>query len=245
MSEYSVIIPVHEIGARGIDRVKWQILSLANQTRKPSTIFIPDSSHVSQFLALNSILQPQMKHFKIVHFGLKHTEGFNMPKLFNRALERVETEYVLCTGADFLYHPHTFEKYQKFEGGKNFLMKEVYMLPPCEITEERVNEWRFPRAKKNPWGRQADGIQYAQTKFFHDIGGYDERMAGWGGMDNDMHARAKAFGMNIHWVGPGIILHQYHKIEKGKGADLEQSKRNWALRDSDKPIVLNYIKPQL
>jgi hypothetical protein len=243
MTEYSVIIPTHNILKRGWERLKWQLISLELQTRLPKTVFLPDSSDEKNAQIVRSLAGGKWP-FEVVYFHLDNPEGFNMPKLFNRALEQVETEYTLCTGVDFVYAPKTMEQYVRFESPKCFLLKEVEMLPNKVITEKNVRSWTFPRTKPNQFGKGADGIQYAPTAFFTDIaGGYDERMAGFGGMDNDMHNRARKAGMNCMWMPkkPGRILHIHHPSFKTTGDP--QSKANWRIRDDkEQPINRGFIR---
>jgi len=240
---YSVIIPIHNSHKRGIDRLKWQLLSLKNQTTPPAMVFIPDSSDLSEFLQ-NVASIKSWQSPPVHHFGCQHKDGgFNMPHLFNRGLERVETNYVLCTGIDFIYDPNLFTRYMDIANEKTLILKEVEMLANMAITADMVNSFKFRKSPLNGAGRGADGIQFGHINLFKDLGGYDERMAGWGGMDNDLHDRSNKAGYKEVWCRGGRILHQWHRTEKGKGADLEQSKRNWRLRDlKNKEIRLKFIK---
>lgn len=183
---------------------------------------------------------------EIFHFATSDgSGGFNMPWLFNRAIERAQTPYVLCTGVDFVYDPRLIERYSHVAKPDRLLLKEVEMLPNMQIARGNVDSWTWPQTKTNPFGKKADGIQFAHMDLWKKLGGYDEKMVGWGGMDNDLHNRAERSGAQIVWVRKGRILHQWHRIEKGKSADLEQSKRNWARRDlKNRPICLNFLKFQ-
>lgn len=43
-----------------------------------------------------------------------------------------------------------------------------------------------------------------------DLGGFDERMTGWGQMDLDMMERLKALGYAVHWGMELELIHQFH-----------------------------------
>lgn len=237
---YTAIIPVHNIAKRGYHRLDMSLFSLVLQNRKPDRIIISDSSEPDQAKQVKYLAKKYSADYLPVE-----SDCFNMPKLFNRAIEKVRSEYTFCTGVDFLYHPTLFEKYEVLETHDRFLIKEVLMLPNCDISMENVRKWNYPHAKKNAHGRLADGIQYCYTGFFREIGGYDERIEGWCAMDNDMHQRAERSGMNVIWVRQSIILHQWHSVEKLQTPEeIEKTKRNWAIRDNDKTIKRNYIKPE-
>lgn len=68
-------------------------------------------------------------------------------------------------------------------------------------------------------------------------------MAGWGGMDNDHHFRARRAGLRCRWLEGSEVLHIWHETEKASGPDREekqrQSRANWHLRDTDKTIERN------
>ena len=240
--DYSVIIPIHNCRRRGIDRLKWQLLSLDLQRVQPKTVFIPDSSDMVEFLENRASVDHWRESLKmsidIHHFGARaESGGFNMPHLFNRGIERATTEFILCTGIDFMYDPGLFGAYLGTAKPDLLILKEVQMLPNMTITEGMIRKWSFGNHPKNGAGKWADGIQFAHRDLWQSLGGYDERIAGWGGMDNDLHQRAAKAGFREVWFRGGKILHQWHRTEKGGKADLEQSKRNWALRDDpSRPI---------
>lgn len=228
-----VIIPVHNIAKRGLARVYNSVYSLLKQD--VNQIFIINSSTDNEFNILNSLL----KFKKVVHVHIP-SEEFNKPKLLNYGLKLSSTDYIFMTDADYVFKSDLLKVCKKHRSPNRILLKEVKMLKNMNITKQVIDRWLFPlRIPFNDFGKIADGaMQYAKREWFLKVGGYDERMSGLCGMDNDMHARAVRDGLEDYWVTESEILHQYHKVEK----ELKQAnsaKRNWRLIDSDKTIKRN------
>lgn len=58
------------------------------------------------------------------------------------------------------------------------------------------------------------------------IGGYDERMNGWGGLDNDMMRRLRCLGYQEYWGKQFKLMHQNHPRQKVRS---ETQRRNWRI----------------
>lgn len=228
----TVIIPVHNLERRGLDRVYWSLMSLSLQTQVPKMI-VSDSSKrdITSYLP-----------FDFVRLIRNPREEFNKPKLLNDGIKEADTKYVMCTDADYLFSFNLIERLLARADSTSFFIKRVIMLPNQPISKSRIEKWDFQKGDYAPGGRTADGgCQFAPKAWFTYCGGYDERMKGWCGMDNDMTKRARLAGMNVQWFDEGEILHQYHKQEKlKKGPDIVQSKQNWRIRDNDNTIFRNH-----
>ena len=98
------------------------------------------------------------------------------------------------------------------------------------------------KGKLHIWS--ADGAcQAATTEWFKKVRGYDERFERLGGMDNDMHKRAKLDGLSEVWIHNEVcILHQWHSITKWKTEDdLKQRELNYKMYMEDTSIIRNII----
>jgi FkbM family methyltransferase len=237
-STITVILPIYQLAGRGLDRVDRSLYSIALNSAIPPVI-VMDGSQPDQFAAVESITAryPFAQH---VAWPLQR---FNMPVLFNRGIERAQTPYLFCTGADFLYRQDFFARLGQTMTPDSFVVAPVRMLPRCDISEAMVAAWSFPPTHPNAFGTWADGLQCFHRSWYDRAGGYDERMAGWGGMDNDHHFRARRAGLHCRWLEGSEVLHIWHETEKASGPDRaekqQQSRLNWRLRDTDKTIQRN------
>jgi FkbM family methyltransferase len=202
-------------------------------------VIVMDGSRADEFAAVEAITAD----FPFVLHVAHPLQRFNMPVLFNRGIERARTPYLFCTGADFLYRKDFFERLGQVMTPESFVTVPVQMLPRCEVTEEMVAAWTFPPTHANTFGAWADGLQCFHRRWYDCAGGYDERMAGWGGMDNDHHFRARRAGLKCRWLDGVEVLHIWHPTEKAAGPDREAKQRqtrvNWQLRDTDSTIQRN------
>ncbi len=234
----TVILPVYQLAGRGLDRVDRSLYSIALNTVVPAVI-VMDGSRPDQFAAVEAITS----RYAFVQHVAWPLQRLNLPVLFNRGIERAQTPYLFCTGADFLYRKDFFARLLEAMTPECFVTVPVQMLPRCEVTEAMVAAWSFPPTHPNAFGEWADGLQCFHRSWYERAGGYDERMAGWGGMDNDHHFRARRAGLRCRWLEGSEVLHIWHETEKASGPDREekqrQSRANWRLRDTDKTIRRN------
>lgn len=234
----TVIMPVYQLAGRGLDRIDRSLYSVALNALVPPVI-VMDGSRPDQFAAVEAITAK----YPFVQHVAWPLQRLNLPMLFNRGIERAQTPYLFCTGADFLYRRDFFACLLDAMTSDSFVTVPVQMLPRCEVTEAMVAAWSFPPTHPNAFGEWADGLQCFHRRWYERAGGYDERMAGWGGMDNDHHFRARRAGLHCRWLEGSAVLHIWHETEKASGPDREekqrQSRANWRLRDTDKTIRRN------
>ena len=126
----------------------------------------------------------------------------------------------MCTDADYIFRSDFLKACQTHRTEKRILFKEVKMLKKCNIFNKRLDRWDWggcfedPVQPYNPFGRKANGAcQYATREWFLD-NLYDERMLGWGAMDNLTKWKALATGLEEFWIEDSEILHQHHKLLK-------------------------------
>lgn len=142
----------------------------------------------------------------------------------NIALDRVETDLVAFTNADMLIYPETIQMTLEVIGNPDHFILQGYRWEvPRDITRQILNgndAWRDRHIIQNlsvphagPKLAMGDW-QVAYTKDVRSIGGYDERMKGYGGMDTDLHDRMYALtGHDIH-TREIPALHLYHYAER-------------------------------
>ena len=209
----TVIIPVYNISNRGNQRLFWELYSLNKQACK---VFVVDGSNPSEFSENKQII----KRFQDVsHFALPTFE-FNKCKLLNFGIIKAKTDWVMCTDADYIFRSDFIKTCQDVRSEKRILFKEVKMLKKINIYNKRIDQWSWggcfqdPINPFNPFGRKANGAcQYATRKWFLE-NLYDERMLGWGAMDNLTKWKALATNLEEFWIEDSEILHQHHKLLK-------------------------------
>lgn len=103
--------------------------------------------------------------------------------------------------------------------------------------------------------RKVNGIGTAGTflfrrEWFNQVGGYDERMEGWGFDDNDLMIRLKALNLEMRYLNPETISHIPHSTEirtenykeknlslsRRKNKSIVETKGPWS-KDNKKEVV--------
>lgn len=239
MNKITVIIPtfnLQSLPGRGWQRVRMSVLSLQNQ---PCRIIVSDGSYSSGHDLLTKALDGLQ--CEIIHTPMLE---FNKPDLLNTAIEECGESWFLCTDADYLFHPHFIEEAARYMSPGTVVLNKVRMMSERHaVTEDMVRWWTPPlchpeRFPFNPYGDLANGgCQLFHRSWFDRSGGYDERMSGWCGMDNDMVNRARMAGLDVVWMENPNLLHQWHPVNKGKTMDQRRKmERNWKLRDNMKNV---------
>lgn len=215
----SVIIPVYNISKRGAQRLYFSIMSLQHQH---CSIWVIDGSDETQRHQIEEICSQFLCHYEYYP-----TEEFNMPILHNRGIRICDTDWVLTTGADFLFAPDFIDTCRTHRSKDRMLFKEVGMLGKTNITKSRILNWVFPKTGLNEWHHEANGgSQYTTRKWFLK-NPYDEQMSGFGAMDNLCGYKAYVTGLELYWLTESELLHIWHPIQKYKTPeDIEKTERN-------------------
>lgn len=240
MEKVSIVIPVHNIIKRGFKRVLNSVNSLQEQMDCIAEIIVVDSSEKRQFEMLGGLLEKT----HAIHVHVPGITIMNKPILLNKGISMATGKYIMCTDADYLFKKDFLRECEKQRGEKKIIFKEVKMLPPISnISKDGIKAWRFPKAPFNQWKKLANGAcQYASKEFFLKFP-YDERMDGFGAMDNLTAYVAFNNGLEIVWMTASEILHQHHPIEKKMSGTMKKR------FDRNQEILSNYRKmnklPQL
>lgn len=236
MTDLTVIIPVWNIQDRGLARLRYSLCSISKEV----SVIVVDGSE-------NPMPKEYIPFCKYVHTP---TGEFNMPFLHNKGIEMTETEWVMTTGADFLFAPDFFTMCHKHRSKKRMLHKEVGMLPQLNITEGRIKGWSFPRVRLHEFGYLANGAcQYTTRRWFLD-NPYDEKMKWFSGMDNLQAYKALNTGLEVYWIKESEVLHQWHKTKKFSTPQMNaQSQINWGIvnkyvKDNNLPQILGKVVGQ-
>jgi len=243
MEKVDIIIPIHNLKNRRFKRLNNLCHSLELQKDKIGNVFFPDSSREIEYNMADNMINmfDFVRHFKV------DKQIFNKPFLINEAIKQSTSDYIFLSDCDYLFSSDLLEHCERYRSPERILFKKVLELPNLTITKERVRKWAFTHKKPHEWGQIANGaMQYAHRGFF--IKAIDQtpeylEMEGWGAMDNIMAYMAYNHGLEIHWLGEGEILHQYHKREKYRNAfDKQRFDRNQTILAS---YINKYNLPQL
>lgn len=233
MKKVSIIIPVWNLGKRGVKRVFFSCYSLwVQQGYMDKVIVVDGSTNNTDYNNLNGLIG-KLAYVDHVRYPIS---TFNKPKLLNEGVRRANTKWVFCTDADYVFSKDVLGICEEHRADDRMLHKEVKMLRRINMTTARIDRWKFPAAEYNEWGKLANGAMQYATKDFFTNNPYPEEMEGFGAMDNIMAYMASNAGLKIYWVKEGEILHQYHKVEKFRnGINNKQFHRN-------QDILRSYIK---
>ncbi len=218
----AVIIPCYNLLNRGLQRLYFSILSLQGQDCK---VWVVDGSDDIQFLPVEEMVT------KLGVEYLRYPTGeFNMPRLHNYGIKCCTEDWIMTTGADFLFRGDFLEECKLKRSENRMLFKEVGMLGKTNITEARITKWMFPKTRLNEWKHEANGgCQYTHKQWFLE-NPYDEVMSGFSGMDNLCAYKAYVSGLDLHWIKESEILHIWHDNYKYKNReDNSKTKRNHAI----------------
>jgi glycosyltransferase involved in cell wall biosynthesis len=86
---------------------------------------------------------------------------------------------------------------------------------------EHTSDWNNVKGRYNIIHNANGGIQIYPKKWISEIGGADESLIYWGGMDNDVFERAIVSGLTIINLNK-VILHQEHEFKKEKNLDKKE-----------------------
>ncbi len=213
-----IVIPIHQIFDRGLERVYFSLLSLSYQTTRPKTVWVMNSSRSGEFRMLDRLIS---KFDFVEHIGMDNKE-FNKCKLLNAGIKLSDEKFVMCTDADYIFRSDFVDVCNGLMAEGTLLLKAVYELPKMRITDTLVKLYSFPKGKINFYKSKATGenlangaCQLTAREWFLQ-NPYDERMSNLGGMDNLCVMKARDQKMDIKWIEDSHIFHQWHKISKLK-----------------------------
>jgi predicted glycosyltransferase involved in capsule biosynthesis len=112
---------------------------------------------------------------------------FNHTRTKNLGVNLSDGELIIVTDADIMVHPR------------------LHLL----FSDLQANGKRFYRG----WIPGGYGTIVVPRHMFNAVGGYDERMEGWGGSDDDLYLRLTLHGFQFANIPEGLLTHIDHPEE--------------------------------
>lgn len=160
---------------------------------------------------------------------------FNRARVVNEAVRTSDAEIVVMNDADTLASAEQVrEAVRLAEEAPGFVWAYTLYLRLGRTVTEQSRDWRDALTAPADWGMVnagSQGCSAVRRDWFLQLGGLDERFAGWGYEDLEFNARADATGTSRRV--PGELRHLWHgdrrEDDSPLSADPADVKRNYAL----------------
>lgn len=153
---------------------------------------------------------------------------WNKSHAINLGIKKAEHEYIATIDCDIILSPDFLPIAKEYLGQSSFLYSTNVKRVELEDIAgdfydmlEHSSEWHINNNRHAIIHNANGGIQIYAKQWISDIGGADESLIYWGGMDNDIFERAmicRLTTVNLNL----IILHQEHKLKKEKQLDKKE-----------------------
>lgn len=160
------------------------------------------------------------------------------PLALNRNIgaRRATKKYLAFIDCDLILDPDTFvaaqQQVPKVGSAAHCLVYRMNKrLVPDHSAYEKI--WDDRASFQSLWkcgeletsGR--GGFFYISRKLFYSIRGYDERMVGWGGEDDDLYTRLTDAGHRIVHLSPECGIYAVHQWHRHKPQYRQRTDKNW------------------
>ena len=172
-----------------------------------------EKNHVTVWVGYHEKVETQDPMLNIIHYPFQE-EVFSIGRTVNYVIRRVrgcpEAGRIIKTDPDIMFSDEVLKHVSrnvKIGHGMICICSNVANV-------ELVKNTRWKAAVKRKGGK---GACFAMTKRdWADLNGYDERIEGWGGDDEEMHRRAiRKVKINLNWLHP--LYHINHPQRKNSG----------------------------
>lgn len=128
---------------------------------------------------------------------------------------RQDSRVLIARVEDQIYFNHTKTK----NLGVNLSVGEIIIITDADIMIRRRLRGLFPALNAEDklfyrgWIPGGYGTLVVRRQMFDAVGGYDERMEGWGGSDDDLYLRLTLHGLQFAHIPKGLLSHIEHSEE--------------------------------
>lgn len=211
--------------------------SVQRQTVQPGEIIIADDGSGNE---TKQVIESFAKQTTV---PLKHIwqedEGYQLSKIRNKAFAAAETDYLVQTDGDLIFHKRFIEDHLNFAKPGYFVSGARVNIAEW-LTAELVREQKLPElhfysagiskrynAFRSVLLRNINSIFQASSrpmqyvlgcnmafwrKDILKVNGYNENFTGWGKEDNDIAARLLNAGIQLRFLKfGGMVFHLWHR----------------------------------
>lgn len=210
----SVVLSVRDrdrMLARTLKTLENQILS-----KKKFEVIVVDYGGRGTLSAGNLL---KIYKLNIRYYYVKSRYEYNESHSKNIGIKRAKGRIVLCTNADILFAYDLLKKFVKYySSAKKCLYQLQRRNLPKNADIDKVVKDIGSYGNTSQQGRLArkeyqGDFQATTRENWNKLRSYDERMVGWGYMDQDLALRMERMGVKQVWLNPDNfrIYHQYHE----------------------------------
>ena len=240
------------IGVKNIydDRIINALKSIRNQDYPQNLIKITVVDYDSK-KTLISKFKRVCKKYNAEYIRVNNQMVWSRSHCLNIGIKKAKTKYLLTSDVDIIFEKKYISEAVK-ELRRNpyqIILSICLMLPNISINKldfKKLKKIAKPRQGENVMTRKpltdqekivAKGISLTLTKFYQDIGGYDEQFRVCGFEDTDLMKRLMKYGLTIKDISSKTFyLHQWHpmyqKIKKIKNYHKAIEKNLQYMRDN-------------
>lgn len=224
-------------------RVKLALRSRLYQTRKPDEILLIDYQSKPNNLEQYKLLAKEFSA-KLIEVKHKGKETFHPARLLNVAIRQTTCDYIVFIGTDeipsdnaFSVLEHSIENWPEGIWMSNRIdLPEESNNPNVKILEN-FEEWA-QKGRKDIWA--PGSFQGISVNWLRDVGGFDERITGWGFYDSDIIGRGLKAGLQEYYLQDRMsVLHIWHPDYRGYYKHEKITLKNKKLKEEQADIIVN------
>jgi glycosyltransferase involved in cell wall biosynthesis len=226
MSDTTVVIPLRN---RGGIRLQNCLTSLVQQVYPPAEIILSDLGSTPEYAAE---IRTMGEVFGARYVGIDYYDPkFNRAVAVNCGVIRASCKNTLVLDVDCLLHPRGIQLFEINLRPRLALFAEHHRVDCPKPGEDLGSDWYASFRRSWFWrSHLAFGMfMGAQTDFWKDLHGIDERFVGWGGEDDHFAWKAQKLGA-YKWIdSPIMVIHQEHDEGTAGGWNAAEQERNHKL----------------
>jgi hypothetical protein len=207
----TVIIPSRNLQ---IDRIE-RCLQSIRETETPDNVEIIISDFGSTLEILKG-LESLSEKYTAKLIASPTRRNWSRSRVLNIGIRNTSYPWVFMTDADMIFHPTLipmWRRYRREFGDRYNYVAQCMKLPPIPKLpfpwHSDCYETVFAEGRVYDTYGQG-GCTILPTKWLLKVRGLNESYEIWGAEDNDLSFRAELDGLELAWMKPGKLLHQWH-----------------------------------
>ena len=212
------------------DALELVLMSAARQSRPPNELVVADDGSGPETARLVERFARELP-FPVIH-AWQEDRGFRAARSRNNAIARTTGDYVITLDGDMVMHPRFVEDHAR-AARPSVLVQGFRIRMSPELTERLLREkrtrvgWPQPGIRWHFYAVRSrlvslltpprkctigSGNQGVWRTDLVRVNGYNDRMCGWGGEDDELVARLKNAGVSVRCLrNLALAYHLYHE----------------------------------